>query len=67
MTRMVYRVSQVTCRFLSEESTKALTEKEFIPAVRKFLMRHLLSGFPFKCFMYINQLRPPKNMPVACV
>lgn len=55
MTRMAYRVSQVVCRFLSEESTEALTEKEFIPAVREFLMRHLLSGFPFKCFLYVNK------------
>lgn len=35
---------QVVCRFLCEENTKPLTEKQFIPAVRKFIMRQLLSG-----------------------
>ncbi|XP_029705885.1 dihydroxyacetone phosphate acyltransferase-like [Takifugu rubripes] len=35
---------QVTCRFLCEDSTKIVTEQQFIPAVRKFIMRQLLSG-----------------------
>lgn len=35
---------QVVCRFLCEENTRPLTEKQFIPAVRKFIMRQLLSG-----------------------
>uniref|UniRef100_A0A3Q4BJG8 Phospholipid/glycerol acyltransferase domain-containing protein n=1 Tax=Mola mola TaxID=94237 RepID=A0A3Q4BJG8_MOLML len=35
---------QMVCRFLCEEATGSLTEKQFIPAVRKFIIRHLLSG-----------------------
>ncbi|XP_049445609.1 dihydroxyacetone phosphate acyltransferase isoform X2 [Epinephelus fuscoguttatus] len=35
---------QVVCRFLCEEATEALTEKQFIPAVRKFIVKHLLAG-----------------------
>uniref|UniRef100_A0A4W6EPG9 Glyceronephosphate O-acyltransferase n=1 Tax=Lates calcarifer TaxID=8187 RepID=A0A4W6EPG9_LATCA len=35
---------QVVCRFLCEEATEALTEKQFIPAVRKFIIKHLLAG-----------------------
>lgn len=45
---------QVVCRFLCEEATGSLTEKQFIPAVRKFIIRHLLSGFFSKSFKYIN-------------
>uniref|UniRef100_A0AAX7UXQ3 Phospholipid/glycerol acyltransferase domain-containing protein n=1 Tax=Astatotilapia calliptera TaxID=8154 RepID=A0AAX7UXQ3_ASTCA len=33
---------QVVCRFLCEED--CLTEKQFIPAVRKFIIKHLLTG-----------------------
>ncbi|KAM6914953.1 dihydroxyacetone phosphate acyltransferase [Xenentodon cancila] len=35
---------QVVCRFLCEEATEGLTEKQFVPAVRKFIIRHLLTG-----------------------
>ncbi|CAK6970198.1 dihydroxyacetone phosphate acyltransferase isoform X2 [Scomber scombrus] len=35
---------QVVCRFLCEEATEALTEKQFVPAVRKFIIKHLLAG-----------------------
>ncbi|KAF1376877.1 hypothetical protein PFLUV_G00216040 [Perca fluviatilis] len=35
---------QVVCRFLCEEATETLTEKQFIPAVRKFIKKHLLAG-----------------------
>ncbi|XP_061756778.1 dihydroxyacetone phosphate acyltransferase [Nerophis ophidion] len=35
---------QVVCRFLCEEATEALTQKSFIPAVRKFIIKHLLAG-----------------------
>lgn len=46
---------QVVCRFLCKENTKPLTEKQFIPAVRKFIMTQLLSGFLSNCFLYINR------------
>lgn len=35
---------QVVCRFLCEEATDSLTEKQFIPAVRKFIIKALLAG-----------------------
>ncbi|XP_019959276.1 dihydroxyacetone phosphate acyltransferase [Paralichthys olivaceus] len=35
---------QVVCRFLCEEATETLTEKQFVPAVRKFILKHLLAG-----------------------
>ncbi|XP_023285847.1 dihydroxyacetone phosphate acyltransferase [Seriola lalandi dorsalis] len=35
---------QVVCRFLCEEAPEVLTEKQFIPAVRKFIIKHLLAG-----------------------
>ncbi|XP_035534428.1 dihydroxyacetone phosphate acyltransferase [Morone saxatilis] len=35
---------QVVCRFLCEEDTETLTEKLFIPAIRKFIVNHLLAG-----------------------
>ncbi|XP_068198339.1 dihydroxyacetone phosphate acyltransferase [Antennarius striatus] len=35
---------QVVCRFLCEEDDQPLTEKEFIPAVRKFITKQLLAG-----------------------
>ncbi|CAJ1078000.1 dihydroxyacetone phosphate acyltransferase isoform X2 [Xyrichtys novacula] len=35
---------QVVCRFLCEEATDSLTEKLFIPAVRKFIIKLLLEG-----------------------
>lgn len=35
---------QVVCRFLCEGATEGLTEKQFIPAVRKFIIKHLLTG-----------------------
>ncbi|XP_008287260.1 dihydroxyacetone phosphate acyltransferase isoform X2 [Stegastes partitus] len=35
---------QVVCRFLCEEATEGLTEKQFVPAVRKFIIKHLLTG-----------------------
>ncbi|KAK2856004.1 hypothetical protein Q5P01_004739 [Channa striata] len=35
---------QVVCRFLCEEATETLTEKQFVPAVRKFIIKHLLAG-----------------------
>ncbi|XP_028254316.1 dihydroxyacetone phosphate acyltransferase-like, partial [Parambassis ranga] len=35
---------QVVCRFLCEEATEALTDKQFVPAVRKFIIKHLLTG-----------------------
>ncbi|XP_038582617.1 dihydroxyacetone phosphate acyltransferase isoform X1 [Micropterus salmoides] len=35
---------QVLFRFLCEEATETLTEKHFIPAVRKFIIKHLLAG-----------------------
>ncbi|XP_054616929.1 dihydroxyacetone phosphate acyltransferase [Dunckerocampus dactyliophorus] len=35
---------QVVCRFLCEEATEALTQKSFIPAVRKFIIKQLLAG-----------------------
>ncbi|XP_060947890.1 dihydroxyacetone phosphate acyltransferase [Limanda limanda] len=35
---------QVVCRFLCEEATEALTEKQFVPAVRTFILKLLLAG-----------------------
>lgn len=35
---------QVVCAFLCEEATDALTEKEFVFAVRKFIIKKLLAG-----------------------
>ncbi|XP_074541353.1 dihydroxyacetone phosphate acyltransferase isoform X2 [Halichoeres trimaculatus] len=35
---------QVVCRFLCEEAASSLTEKQFIPAVRKFIIKLLLAG-----------------------
>ncbi|KAM4529864.1 dihydroxyacetone phosphate acyltransferase isoform 2-T2 [Fundulus diaphanus] len=35
---------QMVCRFLCEEVAEGLTEKLFVPAVRKFITKHLLSG-----------------------
>ncbi|XP_041814635.1 dihydroxyacetone phosphate acyltransferase isoform X2 [Chelmon rostratus] len=35
---------QVVCRFLCEEATETLTEKQFLPAVRRFIIKHLLAG-----------------------
>ncbi|XP_028295303.1 dihydroxyacetone phosphate acyltransferase [Gouania willdenowi] len=35
---------QVVCRFLCEASTESLTEAQFVPAVRTFIVRLLLSG-----------------------
>ncbi|KAM9840208.1 dihydroxyacetone phosphate acyltransferase [Aulostomus maculatus] len=35
---------QIVCRFLCEDAPEALTEKQFVPAVRKFIIKHLLSG-----------------------
>ncbi|XP_054910197.1 dihydroxyacetone phosphate acyltransferase isoform X1 [Poeciliopsis prolifica] len=35
---------QMVCRFLCEEATESLTEKQFVPAVRKFFIKHLLTG-----------------------
>ncbi|XP_022059837.2 dihydroxyacetone phosphate acyltransferase isoform X1 [Acanthochromis polyacanthus] len=35
---------QVVCRFLCEDATEALTEKQFVPAVRKFIIKHILTG-----------------------
>uniref|UniRef100_A0A1A7WZZ6 Glyceronephosphate O-acyltransferase n=3 Tax=Iconisemion striatum TaxID=60296 RepID=A0A1A7WZZ6_9TELE len=35
---------QMVCRFLCEEATEGLTEKQFVPAVRDFIIKHLLTG-----------------------
>ncbi|XP_014851733.1 PREDICTED: dihydroxyacetone phosphate acyltransferase isoform X1 [Poecilia mexicana] len=35
---------QMVCRFLCEEATETLTENQFVPAVRKFFIKHLLTG-----------------------
>ncbi|XP_060907623.1 dihydroxyacetone phosphate acyltransferase isoform X3 [Labrus mixtus] len=35
---------QVVCRFLCEEASDTLTEKQFVPAVRKFIIKLLLAG-----------------------
>ncbi|XP_076611927.1 dihydroxyacetone phosphate acyltransferase [Chaetodon auriga] len=35
---------QVVCRFLCEEAAETLTEKQFLPAVRRFIIKHLLTG-----------------------
>ncbi|KAM9704498.1 dihydroxyacetone phosphate acyltransferase [Menidia menidia] len=35
---------QVVCRFLCEEATEGLTEKQFVPAVRAFVIKQLLTG-----------------------
>ncbi|KAM9356015.1 dihydroxyacetone phosphate acyltransferase [Pholidichthys leucotaenia] len=35
---------QVVCRFLCEEAAEGLTEKQFVPAVRTFIIKHLLTG-----------------------
>lgn len=35
---------QVVCRFLCESATQALTERQFVPAVREFIIQQLLSG-----------------------
>lgn len=35
---------QVVCTFLCEEVPEAFTEKEFIPAIRKFIVKQLLAG-----------------------
>lgn len=41
----------MVCRFLCEEATESLTEKQFVPAVRKFFIKHLLTGF-LKTFLF---------------
>jgi len=46
--------TQVVCRFLCEEATETLTEKQFIPAVRKFIIKHLLAGF--FSFLKVSQI-----------
>lgn len=35
---------QVVCRFLCEGASDSLTEKQFVPAVRKFIIKQLLAG-----------------------
>ncbi|XP_005803498.1 dihydroxyacetone phosphate acyltransferase isoform X2 [Xiphophorus maculatus] len=35
---------QMVCRFLCEEAAESLTEKQFVPGVRKFFIKHLLTG-----------------------
>ncbi|XP_059212894.1 dihydroxyacetone phosphate acyltransferase isoform X2 [Centropristis striata] len=35
---------QVVCRFLCEEATENLTEKQFVPDVRKFIIKQILAG-----------------------
>ncbi|XP_070843672.1 dihydroxyacetone phosphate acyltransferase [Chaetodon trifascialis] len=35
---------QVVCRFLCEEAAETLMEKQFLPAVRRFIIKHLLTG-----------------------
>ncbi|XP_037541872.1 dihydroxyacetone phosphate acyltransferase [Nematolebias whitei] len=35
---------QTVCRFLCEEASEGLTEKQFVPAVRRFIIKHLLTG-----------------------
>ncbi|XP_017286889.1 dihydroxyacetone phosphate acyltransferase isoform X2 [Kryptolebias marmoratus] len=35
---------QMVCRFLCEEASEGLTEKRFVPAIRKFIVQHLLTG-----------------------
>lgn len=35
---------QVVCRYLCEEASEALPEKQFVPAVRKFIVKQLLAG-----------------------
>ncbi|KAF7666496.1 hypothetical protein LDENG_00105360 [Lucifuga dentata] len=35
---------QVVCRYLCEEASEALTETQFIPAVRAFIIKQLLAG-----------------------
>lgn len=35
---------QMVCRYLCEENSETLTEKMFIPAVRKFIVKQLLAG-----------------------
>ncbi|KAF6735840.1 Dihydroxyacetone phosphate acyltransferase [Oryzias melastigma] len=35
---------QLVCRFLCEDATEALTERRFVPAVREFIIKHLLKG-----------------------
>nr|XP_046228405.1 dihydroxyacetone phosphate acyltransferase [Scatophagus argus] len=35
---------QMVCRFLCEEANETLTDKQFVPAVRKFIIKHLLAG-----------------------
>lgn len=47
-------LSQMVCRFLGEEATENLTEKQFIPTVRKFIIRLLLSGIFLRSSPYVN-------------
>ncbi|XP_028996263.1 dihydroxyacetone phosphate acyltransferase [Betta splendens] len=35
---------QVVCRFLCQEAAETLTEKHFIPLVRKFILKQILAG-----------------------
>uniref|UniRef100_A0A3B3CTL2 Glyceronephosphate O-acyltransferase n=1 Tax=Oryzias melastigma TaxID=30732 RepID=A0A3B3CTL2_ORYME len=35
---------RLVCRFLCEDATEALTERRFVPAVREFIIKHLLKG-----------------------
>lgn len=47
---------QVVCQFLCKEATEALTEKQFIPAVRKFIIKHLLAGLSLSLSTFSNGL-----------
>ncbi|KAJ8275150.1 hypothetical protein COCON_G00097750 [Conger conger] len=40
---------QVVCRYFSEEASEGLTEKQYIPAVRSFAIKHILSE-GLKCY-----------------
>ncbi|XP_028858108.1 dihydroxyacetone phosphate acyltransferase isoform X2 [Denticeps clupeoides] len=44
---------QVVCRYLREEATENLTEKQFIPAVRSFAVKLHLSG-SLKCYEVLS-------------
>ncbi|XP_071762948.1 dihydroxyacetone phosphate acyltransferase isoform X1 [Centroberyx gerrardi] len=48
---------QVVCRYLCEEATEALTEKDFIPAVQKFIVKLILAGSLRYCEVLSSDLQ----------
>ncbi|KAM4595955.1 dihydroxyacetone phosphate acyltransferase-like [Polymixia lowei] len=48
---------QVVCRYLCEEATEGLTEKQFVPAVRNFIVKLILAGSLRYCEVLSSDLQ----------